>query len=92
MEEKASFQSIDFHKEDFAPTDAVIICHCFLNWYDAVKEMLIKKSFAAIPSGGCMIIVDFFMDDGQKEDTGAQLMSLNMVYVTEGHCSRIGDI
>ena len=92
MQDQARFQSIDFHKEEFAATDAIIICHCFLNWYDAVKTMLIKKSFAAIPSGGMLMIVDFFMDDAQRDNSAAQLMSLNMVYVTEGHCSRVGDI
>ena len=48
------------------------------DWDDSVKKMLIKKTFDALPSGGHIIIYDFFIDEERRTKTDVLLMSIHM--------------
>jgi len=50
------------------------------DWDDDMKKMLIKKTFEALPSGGHIVIYDFFLDEGRKDKKKVDnfLMSLTM--------------
>lgn len=64
LEDKVTFSTYNFFKEEaFPPVDCYIISHVFLNWSEPDKDMLVRKTFAALRPGGSIIINDDFMDD-----------------------------
>jgi len=71
---------------DFPKVDAVVIAHTLLNWDDEVKSLLVKKSFEALSPGGALLVVDYFLDSDRKNSAPSHLVSVNMIFVTEGHC------
>jgi hypothetical protein len=48
------------------------------------KQMLLKKAYAALPSGGALIVYEALIDDERRENTLGLLMSLNMLIETPG--------
>lgn len=64
----------------------MVIAHTLLNWADEIKELLIKKSFECLSPGGSLLVVDYFLDSERKNSANSHLMSMNMIFVTEGHC------
>ena len=73
---------MDFYKDAF-PTDvdAIMFGNVLHDWDDDVKKMLIKKTFEALPSGGKIIIYDYFLDAGIYDN---YMMSLGMQLACTG--------
>jgi len=46
--------------------------------------MLIQKAFAAVPSGGALIVYEAIIDDDRSKNAFGLLMSLNMLIETPG--------
>jgi len=87
MKDRLKFHGFDFFKDEFPKGDAVIFCHTMYNWPNETKDMLMRKAVDAIPVGGVVMVIEMFMDNERSKDVNPVLFSLNMVYVTEGHCS-----
>ncbi len=63
LEDRMTFQSLDFFKEDFPATDAVIFGHILHDWDLNTKEMLLDKAFKSLNIGGACIVYESFLDN-----------------------------
>lgn len=64
--------------------DAILLSRILLDWAEDDCRSIVAKCFAALPSGGWIIISDQFVDDTKDGPVGAALMSLNMLIETWG--------
>ncbi|MGB3387162.1 MAG: methyltransferase [Pseudaminobacter sp.] len=54
------------------------------DWDEAKNRALLSRSFAALPSGGAVVITELLVNDEKTGPAPAALMSLNMLVETEG--------
>jgi predicted O-methyltransferase YrrM len=54
------------------------------DWDESKNRALLRRSFAALPSGGAVIISELLVNDEKTGPAPAALMSLNMLIETEG--------
>ncbi|CCV07145.1 O-methyltransferase, family 2 [Mesorhizobium metallidurans STM 2683] len=54
------------------------------DWDEAKNRALLRRSFAALPSGGAVVISELLVNDEKTGPAPAALMSLNMLIETEG--------
>jgi 3-hydroxy-5-methyl-1-naphthoate 3-O-methyltransferase len=54
------------------------------DWDEAKNRGLLRRSFAALPSGGAVVISELLVNDDKTGPAPAALMSLNMLIETEG--------
>ena len=54
------------------------------DWDEAKNRALLRRSFAALPSGGAVVISELLVNDDKTGPAPAALMSLNMLIETEG--------
>lgn len=78
------FQPGDFFKDSLPASDVIIMGHILHDWNLEEKLLLLRKSYAALPVGGAVIIHEALIDDGRKERAFGLLMSLNMLIETPG--------
>ena len=76
----------DFLKDAALPVghDAILLSKILLDWTPAQCALIIAKCYAALPSGGRIVISDLFVDDTKDGPIDAALMSLNMLVETWG--------
>lgn len=76
----------DFFADAELPTghDAILLSKVLLDWKESDCLDIIHKCFAALPSGGRIIITDLLVDDSKDGPVDASLMSLNMLIETWG--------
>lgn len=84
LEDRLSFHQLDFFKDDFPETDAVIFGHILHDWNFKTKEMLLEKAYKSLNQNGACIVYEWFMDNEKRTDTGPLLMNLNMLLHTRG--------
>ncbi len=54
------------------------------DWGEERDQLLLRKSFEALDSGGAVLICELLVDDDKTGPAPAALMSLNMLIETEG--------
>jgi ubiquinone/menaquinone biosynthesis C-methylase UbiE len=64
--------------------DAILLSMILHDWDEANDREILRKSFAALPSGGAVIISELLVDDEKAGPVPAALMSLNMLIETQG--------
>jgi O-methyltransferase len=64
--------------------DVLVFGRIMHNWDLPTKKMLLKKAFAALPSGGALIVYERLIDDARRTNAPALLASLNMLIMTSG--------
>lgn len=69
----------DFFKDDLPKADVVTMGNVLHDWDLEKKKILIRKAFAALPSGGALIVIENIIDDARRENAFGLLMSLNML-------------
>jgi 3-hydroxy-5-methyl-1-naphthoate 3-O-methyltransferase len=76
----------DFLKDAALPLgyDAILLSKILLDWTPAQCTSIIAKCYAALPSGGRIVISDLFVADTKDGPIDAALMSLNMLVETWG--------
>jgi len=77
------FQAGDFFNDALPSVDVITMGHILHDWNLEVKEMLIRKSYEAVPSGGALIVYDAIIDDDRRQNAFGLLMSLNMLIETQ---------
>ena len=86
MRDRVSYRLVDFFKDDFPKdVDAIMFGHVLHDWDDSVKNLLIKKTFDALPKNGYIVIYDYFVDEERKKKTHNFLMSLHMQLACTGN-------
>ncbi|WP_418319520.1 methyltransferase [Piscinibacter sakaiensis] len=79
LADRVDAKPIDFLAEPFPSTDVITMGMILHDWNLDVKRLLIGKAYAALPPGGCLIVVDNLIDDQRRSNTFGLLMSLNML-------------
>src|ERR1051325_3712943 len=64
--------------------DVLVMGHILHDWDLEQKRALLDKAYAALPSGGALIVYDAVIDDARRENAFGLLMSLNMLIETPG--------
>jgi len=58
--------------------------HVLHDWDLDQKRTLIGKGYAALPSGGALVVYETIIDDDRRQNAFGLLMSLNMLIETPG--------
>ena len=82
--DRLSFQPGDFFNDPLPNTDVLLMGHILHDWDLAVKRMLIRKAFDALPAGGALIVYESIIDDDRSTNAFGLMMSLNMLIETPG--------
>lgn len=64
--------------------DVVLLSMILHDWAPAQDLQILRKCFAALPSGGRILISELLVDDDKAGPPDAALMGLNMLVETEG--------
>lgn len=84
LSDRLSFYPGDFFNDQMPSADVLVMGHILHDWNMEEKQMLLKKAFDALPSGGALIVFEALIDDERRENTLGLLMSLNMLIETPG--------
>jgi hypothetical protein len=79
MGDRIKVVSGDFFKDDLPKADVVTMGNILHDWNVDGKKMLIRKAYAALPSGGAFIAIENVIDDARRENAFGLMMSLNML-------------
>jgi len=84
LAERVRFQPGDFFRDQLPSADVLLFGHILHDWDLETKAMLLRKAYAALPSGGAVIVYDALIDDDRRQNAFGLLMSLNMLIETPG--------
>ena len=84
LQKRVTFHPGDFFKEPLPKADVLIMGHILHDWDLKEKMMLLRKAYAALPTGGALIVHEALIDDARKQNAFGLLMSLNMLIETHG--------
>jgi hypothetical protein len=65
----------DCFKDPFPQTECILFCHFFTIWSKEENLSLLKKAYAALPSGGKAIIFNMMQNDSEDGPLGASMGS-----------------
>ncbi len=82
--DRLTFYPGDFLRDDVPPADVLVFGRVLHNWNLETKTVLLRKTHAALPEHGCLIVYERFIDDERMENATALLSSLNMLVMTAG--------
>lgn len=74
----------DFFVDPLPAADVLIMGRVLHNWDLERKRMLLQKAYAALPSGGAVVVYERLIDDARSAGSAGLLSSLNMLIMTEG--------
>ena len=66
LSHRLSFQVGDFFADPLPSADVLVMGHILHDWSLDQKKLLIAKAFAALPTGGALIVYDAMIDDGAE--------------------------
>jgi len=81
---RVQFKPGSFFDSPIPQADVVMMGHILHDWDLDTKKMLIGKAYAALPSGGALIVYESIIDDDRSQNAFGLLMSLNMLIETPG--------
>lgn len=84
LSEKVRFQAGNFFEDALPTADVIVMGQILHDWDLAQKKLLLAKAYAALPSGGAVIVYDAIIDDDRRENAFGLLVSLNMLLESSG--------
>lgn len=84
LSDRLKFHAGDFFKDPIPKADVLIMGHILHDWDLAEKKAILAKCYAALPTGGSLIVYEALIDDDRRKNTFGLLMSLNMLIETTG--------
>ncbi len=84
LSDRVRFEGGSFFTEDLPQADVLLFGHILHDWDLETKRMLLRKAYAALPSGGAVVVYDSLIDDDRRQNAFGLLMSLNMLIETPG--------
>lgn len=84
VSERVRYQAGDFFKDELPTADVITMGHILHDWDLPTKQMLIKKAYDALPTGGALIVYEAIIDDDRSKNAFGLMMSLNMLIETPG--------
>ena len=82
LSDRLRFVAGDFFTDDLPSADVVLMGHILHDWSLEQKQMLIRKAYEAVPSGGALVVYEAIIDDERCRNAFGLLMSLNMLIET----------
>lgn len=82
--DRLRFNPGNFFEEALPSADVLTMGHILHDWDLDQKRMLLTKAYAALPTGGALIVYESLIDDERRENAAGLLMSLNMLIETPG--------
>lgn len=77
------FYAGDFFTDPLPTADVLVMGHILHDWGLYEKQLLLRKAYDALPTGGALIIYDSIIDDDRRTNTFGLLMSVNMLIETQ---------
>lgn len=74
----------DFFADPLPPADLYAVGRILHDWTEPKIHTLLERIFAALPSGGGLLIAEKLLEEDRRGPRWAQLQSLNMLVCTEG--------
>lgn len=84
LADRLTFAPGSFFEVDLPKADVILMGHILHDWDLPTKRMLIDKAFAALPTGGALVIYESIIDDDRSKNAFGLMMSLNMLIETPG--------
>ena len=85
VEDRVNTLAVDMFREDWpAGYDALFFSNVFHDWDDEINAQLSKKSFAALPSGGRILLHEILMTDNEDGPVTPASFSVLMLRGTKG--------
>jgi hypothetical protein len=84
LHDRLHFYPGDFFTDPLPAADVLIMGHILHGWGLEEKHLLLAKAYAALPSGGALIVLDTLIDEERCENVFGLLMSLNMLTESPG--------
>ncbi|MBM9624596.1 methyltransferase [Streptomyces zhihengii] len=86
LQERIAFHEGDFLNDSELPTghDVILLSMILHDWAEETNRTLLEKCFAALPSGGSIIVSELILDDDRNGPPLAALMGINMLVETWG--------
>ena len=84
LADRVSFTTGSFFEHDLPRADVVMMGHILHDWDLSTKQMLIRKAFEAVPTGGALIVYESIIDNDRSKNAFGLMMSLNMLIETPG--------
>jgi len=85
LADRLRFQAGDFFRDESLPTaDVLVMGHILHDWNAEEKRRLLGKAYAALPTGGALIVYEGIIDDERRRNVFGLMMSLNMLIETPG--------
>ena len=84
LSDRLAFHGGDFLAERLPSADVLVMGRVLHNWDLSTKRTLLKKAFAALTSGGALIVYERLIDDERRTNAVGLLASLNMLLLTTG--------
>ena len=82
--DRVSFAAGSFFDQPLPKADVVMMGHILHDWDLPTKQMLVRRAFDAVPSGGAFIVYESIIDDDRSKNAFGLMMSLNMLIETPG--------
>lgn len=82
--DRVRFEPGNFFQDPLPRADVLVMGHILHDWDLDQKRMLLANAYAALPSGGALIVHEALIDDERRENALGLLMSLNMLIETPG--------
>jgi precorrin-6B methylase 2 len=82
LTDRLHFVAGDFFTDPIPDADVLVMGHILHDWGFYEKQLLLRKAYEALPSGGALIVYESVIDDDRRTNTFALLMSVNMLIET----------
>ena len=84
LSRRVKFVPGSFMEQPLPKADVIMMGHILHDWNLETKQVLVRKSYEALPDGGACIVYDSIIDDDRSANAFGLLMSLNMLIETPG--------
>ncbi|ESO89631.1 hypothetical protein LOTGIDRAFT_164936 [Lottia gigantea] len=82
---RVEFMSGDFFQDEKLPVcDLMILSHILHNWCDDKIDIILKKVFASINPGGCILLLEKCLNEDKTGPYDAILLDTMMMVICEG--------
>ena len=79
---RVKFVPGSFMEQPLPKGDVIMMGHILHDWSLEVKQMLVRKAYAALSPGGAYIVYESIIDDDRSRNAFGLMMSLNMLIET----------
>ncbi len=83
LADRLRFYPGDFFTGPLPDADVLVMGHILHDWGLYEKQLLLRKAYDALPTGGALIVYESVIDDDRRTNTFGLLMSVNMLIETQ---------